>query len=143
MAPVDGGQQRLGTDIIEAENCRAAKKRAATGARHNEAGSRDKRPALVSSHRVATYDDAHEWPYHMKEQYGMAFYLPSSGSTWNGDAPANLATPAATSDIADLKIFWGPDMCRLEYLVHLLETGRIKDERRRSEPGERLDAASR
>ena len=30
--------------------------------------------------------------------------------------------------LADLKIFWGPEICRLEYLVHLLDTGRIKDE---------------
>jgi hypothetical protein len=39
-------------------------------------------------------------------------------------------TPAdgASDDMADLKIFWGPEICRLEYLVHLLETGRVKDE---------------
>ena len=29
-------------------------------------------------------------------------------------------------DIADLRIFWGPEICRLEYLVHLLDTGRVK-----------------
>lgn len=62
----------------------------------------------------------------------MAFYLPSSGSTWNDDVPVNLATPAEIPDIADLKIFWGPDMCRLEYLMHLVDTGRIKDERRQT-----------
>lgn len=65
----------------------------------------------------------------------MAFYLPASGSTWNGDAPVNL--PAATvpvSDTNDLKIFWGPDICRLEYLIHLVDTGRIKDERGGSGP---------
>lgn len=73
----------------------------------------------------------------------MAFYLPSSGSTWNGDAPTNLATPVVTSDVADLKIFWGPDMCRLEYLVHLLETGRIKDERARQTSSEMLDPGPR
>ena len=33
----------------------------------------------------------------------------------------------AQAGMADLKIFWGPEICRLEYLVHLLETGRIKD----------------
>lgn len=31
-------------------------------------------------------------------------------------------------EMADLKIFWGPEICRLEYLVHLLETGRVKDD---------------
>jgi isochorismate hydrolase len=31
-------------------------------------------------------------------------------------------------EMADLKIFWGPEICRLEYLVHLLDTGRVKDE---------------
>jgi len=31
-------------------------------------------------------------------------------------------------EMADLRIFWGPEMCRLEYLLHLMQTGRIKDE---------------
>ncbi|HEX8918984.1 MAG TPA: hypothetical protein VF898_10810 [Chloroflexota bacterium] len=36
---------------------------------------------------------------------------------------------AAPSDqMADLKVFWGPEICRIEYLMHLLDTGRIKDE---------------
>lgn len=62
----------------------------------------------------------------------MAYYLPSSGSTWNSEAPVDLASPTLpSSDMADLKVFWGPDICRLEYLVHLVDTGRIKDERRR------------
>jgi hypothetical protein len=30
--------------------------------------------------------------------------------------------------MADLKIFWGPEICRLEYLLHLLDTGRVKDD---------------
>lgn len=34
----------------------------------------------------------------------------------------------ASEVIADLKVFWGPEICRLEYLVHLVDTGRIKDE---------------
>jgi hypothetical protein len=25
----------------------------------------------------------------------------------------------------DLKIFWGPEFCRLDYALHLLDTGRI------------------
>lgn len=40
--------------------------------------------------------------------------------------------------MADLKVFWGPDICRLEYLMHLLDTGRIKDEavvREQAPPG--------
>lgn len=32
------------------------------------------------------------------------------------------------TEMADLRVFWGPEICRLEYLVHLLETGRVKDE---------------
>lgn len=66
----------------------------------------------------------------------MAFYLPSSGSTCNGDAPVHLAASAApASDMSDLKIVWGPDICRLEYLIHLVDTGRIKGEQSRPDPG--------
>jgi hypothetical protein len=36
--------------------------------------------------------------------------------------------PSGGETMADLKVFWGPEICRLEYLVHLVETGRIKDE---------------
>jgi hypothetical protein len=39
-----------------------------------------------------------------------------------------LAERGAGRDMADLRIFWGPEICRLEYLLHLLETGRVKDE---------------
>lgn len=59
----------------------------------------------------------------------MPKYLPP-----NGQPQRQLAArpqPASTSEgeqLADLKIFWGPEICRLEYLVHLLDTGRIKDE---------------
>ncbi len=61
----------------------------------------------------------------------MAYYLPSSGSTWNSEVPIDLTSSISPlSDIADLKVFWGPDICRLEYLIHLVDTGRIKDERR-------------
>jgi hypothetical protein len=35
--------------------------------------------------------------------------------------------------MADLKIFWGPEICRLEYLLHLLDTGRVKDDDLRAE----------
>jgi hypothetical protein len=34
----------------------------------------------------------------------------------------------ADERMADLKIFWGPDICRLDYLIHLVDTGRIKEE---------------
>jgi hypothetical protein len=59
----------------------------------------------------------------------MPHYLPSSSETDNNRPPMTI--PVATADsesMADLKIFWGPEICRLEYLVHLLDTGRIKDE---------------
>lgn len=31
-------------------------------------------------------------------------------------------------ELADARILWGPDFCRLEYLRHLVETGRVKDD---------------
>jgi hypothetical protein len=43
-------------------------------------------------------------------------------------APSQKMDGNAPTQLADLKIFWGPEICRLEYLVHLLDTGRIKDE---------------
>ena len=59
----------------------------------------------------------------------MPHYLPSSSETDNDRPPVGLPVAAAGSEcMADLKIFWGPEICRLEYLVHLLDTGRIKDE---------------
>lgn len=59
----------------------------------------------------------------------MPYYLPSSSET-NDNLPSPGGTAVATGGdtMADLKIFWGPDICRLEYLLHLLDTGRIKDE---------------
>ena len=35
---------------------------------------------------------------------------------------------AGQGEMSDLKIFWGPEICRLEYLLHLMDTGRIIDE---------------
>jgi hypothetical protein len=32
------------------------------------------------------------------------------------------------NEMSDLKVYWGPEICRLEYLLHLMETGRIVDE---------------
>lgn len=43
-------------------------------------------------------------------------------------APKREVSENSSEQLADLKIFWGPEICRLEYLVHLLDTGRIKDE---------------
>jgi hypothetical protein len=62
----------------------------------------------------------------------MPHYLPSGSETKNSRTNAAAPSVVEPSDsMADLKIFWGPEICRLEYLVHLLETGRIKDERRK------------
>lgn len=60
----------------------------------------------------------------------MTYYLPSGNSETRTEetASASRDTVPARHDIADLKIFWGPEICRLEYLVHLLDTGRVKDE---------------
>lgn len=63
----------------------------------------------------------------------MVQYLPSGSQTNdNGDGEIVLdvvvEARVGTDYMADLKVFWGPEICRLEYLVHLLDTGRIKDE---------------
>lgn len=61
----------------------------------------------------------------------MAEYLSSNGQpqlqlvAFTDNPPRR-----AEEQLADLRVFWGPEICRLEYLVHLLETGRIKDEYR-------------
>lgn len=58
----------------------------------------------------------------------MAYYLPSNSQP-NGDSTDSDAVEAAPSaQMTDLKIFWGPEICRIEYLLHLLDTGRIVDE---------------
>lgn len=62
----------------------------------------------------------------------MAYYLPSN-SEMDAERPAEQARGAsAEADITDLKIFWGPEICRLEYLLHLMQTGRIVDEYNRA-----------
>lgn len=59
----------------------------------------------------------------------MANYLPSSGQPqMQLVARTANASIAPAPQLADLKLFWGAEICRLEYLVHLLDTGRIKDE---------------
>lgn len=59
----------------------------------------------------------------------MANFLPPNGQPQMQLVARTLpAGSNSTEQLADLKIFWGPEICRLEYLVHLLDTGRIKDE---------------
>lgn len=60
----------------------------------------------------------------------MTYYLPSSSES-DGDRPREVVVHDASvpDEMTDLKIFWGPEICRLEYLLHLLDTGRIVDER--------------
>ena len=69
----------------------------------------------------------------------MVYFLSSSNTT-DGDLSGQtpLRDSIQTEQIADLKVFWGPEICRLEYLLHLVETGRIKDEDRSPE-GEQTD----
>jgi hypothetical protein len=57
----------------------------------------------------------------------MAYYLTSGPSDEAGQAVQQEAVAAGDS-MADMRVFWGPDICRLEYLLHLVDTGRIKDE---------------
>ena len=56
----------------------------------------------------------------------MAYYLPQDSQANDEHRPA--AEAQAGGEITDLRIFWGPEICRLEYLLHLLDTGRIVDE---------------
>ncbi len=58
----------------------------------------------------------------------MAYYLPSSADGDGEPPPAQVSADSQGTEISDLKIFWGPEICRLEYLLHLVETGRIIDE---------------
>ena len=59
----------------------------------------------------------------------MAKFLPpDSKSQMKLVAPSQGLDGNVCVQLSDLKIFWGPEICRLEYLVHLLDTGRIKDE---------------
>ncbi len=61
----------------------------------------------------------------------MPNYLPSntdsSAATGN---PASEVCKRTPQSLGDLRIFWGQEVYRLEYLVHLLDTGRIKEEYR-------------
>jgi len=61
----------------------------------------------------------------------VAHYLPleeRSDDTGSVRRPCAAAGAARSDEMADLRIFWGPEICRLEYLLHLMQTGRIKDE---------------
>ena len=59
----------------------------------------------------------------------MAYYLPPGPSMDDNISPVPEPQASGTGEsMADLKVFWGPEICRLEYLMHLVETGRIKDE---------------
>lgn len=58
----------------------------------------------------------------------MPYFLPSTSGAGSEPARENVAAPPRGDAMADLKVFWGPEICRLEYLLHLLETGRIVDE---------------
>jgi hypothetical protein len=58
----------------------------------------------------------------------MTQFLPSPGPSDRQISPQAVAERVPQRDLADLRIFWGPEICRLEYLLHLLETGRVKDE---------------
>lgn len=65
----------------------------------------------------------------------MTYFLPSEG-TLDRERPDSPVTPGSQpAEMADIKIFWGPEICRLEYLLHLLDTGRVKDDRRLTGPG--------
>lgn len=59
----------------------------------------------------------------------MAYYLPASSRPEPMSSDPQPAIEPVS--MADLRVFWGPDICRLEYLIHLVDTGRIKDERLR------------
>lgn len=56
----------------------------------------------------------------------MTHYLPSHTSVQ--PEPPDQPGTEEKATMADLRVFWGPEICRIEYLVHLLDTGRVKDE---------------
>ena len=58
----------------------------------------------------------------------MPYFLPSTSGPNSEPARESAASAARCDAMSDLKVFWGPEICRLEYLLHLLETGRIVDE---------------
>ena len=59
----------------------------------------------------------------------MADYFLTGGKIENGDdGETPVIGSTSPGSMADLKVFWGPEICRLEYLIHLLDTGRIKAE---------------
>jgi hypothetical protein len=58
----------------------------------------------------------------------VAYYLPSNSQPNGEPADSDGTEPDASAQMTDLKIFWGPEICRIEYLLHLLDTGRIVDE---------------
>lgn len=58
----------------------------------------------------------------------MTHLLPSPAPGEGQSIQQALAERGQSRDMADLRIFWGPEICRLEYLLHLLETGRVKPE---------------
>ena len=58
----------------------------------------------------------------------MTQYLPSSNGQDGTEPSSPDSGVSAETEVSDLRVFWGPEICRLEYLVHLLDTGRIKDD---------------
>jgi hypothetical protein len=58
----------------------------------------------------------------------MAQPLLPGGRAEGDDDPGGHAEASLPQEMADLRIFWGPEICRLEYLLHLLDTGRVKDD---------------
>ena len=58
----------------------------------------------------------------------MTHLLPSPGPIEGQPGRRGVTERPNEQDMADLRIFWGPEICRLEYLLHLLETGRVKEE---------------
>src|SRR5947208_2351943 len=81
--------------------------------------------------RPSQHRDIHSFLCFMGEirSSAMADQLSSSGQPqMQLVARTQPAEVKPGEQLADLKIFWGPEICRLEYLVHLLDTGRIKDE---------------
>ncbi|HLJ66784.1 MAG TPA: hypothetical protein VKX16_05445 [Chloroflexota bacterium] len=52
--------------------------------------------------------------------------LPDRPPHADAQSQGQVSAGGAAMDMTDLRIFWGPEICRLEYLLHLLDTGRVK-----------------
>ena len=57
----------------------------------------------------------------------MEYTVPVNQTSQPIDVPIMTTPRTADPELQQLEMYWGADICRLEYLIYLLETGRIQD----------------